>query len=40
MEITLDLTDGIGRIRMDGGKKNAIAPAAASDLAAAFAVSP
>ena len=30
MEITLDLTDGIGRIRMDDGKKNAITPAAAS----------
>ena len=36
MEITLDLTDGIGRVRMDDGKKNAITAAAASDLAAAL----
>ncbi len=36
MEVTLDLTDGIACIRMDDGKKNAITPAAAADLAAAL----
>ncbi len=36
MEVTLDLTDGVGCIRMDDGKKNAITPAAAADLSAAL----
>ena len=36
MEVALDLTDGIGCIRMDDGKKNAITRAAVSDLAEAL----
>ena len=36
MNVTFDLCDGIGCIRMDDGKKNAITPAAAADLAAAL----
>ena len=36
MHIHLDVSDGIATVRMDDGKKNAITPAAAADLAEAL----